>query len=98
MTKAIMKKLIVGNWKENPRTAREALALFSDIARARRGSAAQVVVCPPFIYLEEISKKFRRLRSASHLSLGAQDVFGRIRARIRERSVRRCSRRLALNM
>jgi triosephosphate isomerase (TIM) len=68
-----MKKLIVANWKENPGTEAAGLKLFHAVAKAPRG--ADVVICPPFVYLEEISRAFKKLQSKKNLALGAQDVF-----------------------
>jgi triosephosphate isomerase (TIM) len=72
-----MGKLIVANWKENPKTEGEALKLFKAVAKAKKGSGIEVVTCPPFIYLEELARAFKRLPSSARrgLSLGAQDVF-----------------------
>jgi triosephosphate isomerase len=69
-----MTKLIAANWKENPRTEIEASKLFKVVAKAKRKNA-DVVICPPFIYLESIAKTFKGLSSKTHLALGAQDVF-----------------------
>lgn len=55
-----MKKIVVANWKMRPDTLKEAESLF----RASSGA----VVCPPFIYLEELSK------IDSGAILGAQDI------------------------
>jgi len=72
-----MGKLVVANWKEHPKTAAEAFALFRAAACAPRASGTEVVVCPPFIYLEEIAREFKRMAGATRkrLALGAQDVF-----------------------
>lgn len=58
-----MKKMIVANWKMNPRTERGAIAL------ARASDFPGVVVAPPFPFLESVKKVLRKA------SLGAQDVF-----------------------
>ncbi len=58
-----MSKLIVGNWKMNPASVKEAVAL------ARASDAKNVVVCPPFVFLEGIGKILKKA------DLGAQDVF-----------------------
>lgn len=47
-----MKKLIVGNWKLNPMTVSEAVALASKIDIASGGN--EVVICPPLPFLESI--------------------------------------------
>ena len=88
--------MIAANWKENPRTEAQAQALFRAIAAAqknRRGAAGavDVVLCPPFIYLEGISRAFKKMKrakkggrsaasggrgaAARHFALGAQDTF-----------------------
>lgn len=54
-----MNKIIVANWKMNPQTLSEAEDLFR--------SSGNTIVCPPFIYLEPLSK------IESGAILGAQD-------------------------
>jgi triosephosphate isomerase len=70
-----MTKLIAANWKENPRTEAKALKLFMAVAKAKRDANVEVAIFPPFIYLEELARSFKRLSSRTGLSLGAQDVF-----------------------
>lgn len=60
-----MKYLIVGNWKMNPANQKEAKELFNTIKRGVKGSKAEVVICPPFVYLSELEG----------ITLGAQNVF-----------------------
>ena len=55
-----MNKIIVANWKMNPSTLKEAEELFRVSTNA--------IVCPPFVYLEELSK----IKSGA--ILGAQDI------------------------
>lgn len=55
-----MNKIIVANWKMNPQTLQEAEDLFR--------ISADVIVCPPFVYIEELSK----IKSGA--ILGAQDI------------------------
>lgn len=59
-----MKSLIVANWKMNPASAKDAKKLFDAVKKAKVKNA-EVVICPPFIYLA-------LLKGAT---LGAQDVF-----------------------
>jgi triosephosphate isomerase len=68
-----MKKLlIIGNWKCNPSSQKEAQKLFNGIKKGVGGTKkAEVVICPPFVYLPLFSNKSKR----GNLSLGAQDVF-----------------------
>jgi triosephosphate isomerase len=67
-------KLLAANWKENPKNERAALALFNAVAKVKGGNGVEIVVCPPFIYLESISEVFKKTRR-KNLALGAQDVF-----------------------
>jgi triosephosphate isomerase len=55
-----MKPLIVANWKMNPPSLKEAERLFAAVKNIK---GAQVVICPPFIYLSTLKTN------------GAQDVF-----------------------
>lgn len=55
-------KLVVANWKSNPATLEEAIALAKD------EDIEGAVICPPFVYLEEISGLL------ANAILGAQDV------------------------
>lgn len=67
-----MKKLIIANWKMNPKTLREARALFSSVKKtANKLRNVQTVVCPPYPYLAELQK----MVSGHRVVLGAQDVF-----------------------
>lgn len=60
-----MKPLIVANWKMNPQNAKEAKKLFEFVKRGiKTVKNAQVVICPPFVYLSELKG----------LTLGAQNV------------------------
>jgi triosephosphate isomerase (TIM) len=64
------KLIIAGNWKMN-KTVAEALALVHDL-KIDLGNAAEVdiVVCPPFTALCEVSKAVRE----SNIRLGAQNM------------------------
>lgn len=55
-----MNKVIVANWKMNPNTLGEAEDLFC--------ASGNAIVCPPFVYIEELSK------IESKAILGAQDI------------------------
>jgi triosephosphate isomerase len=58
-----MKKLIIGNWKLNPVTVKEAMALAKKIDPKPRHEA---VICPPSVFLASV---------VSYPKLGAQDCF-----------------------
>jgi len=65
------KKIIIGNWKMNPRTAKEAEKLFGNISQnLSRTKKTDIVICAPLIYLSELAK----IRT-SKVKLGAQDAF-----------------------
>lgn len=74
-----MKKLIIANWKMNPQTLGEAEGLIERTEQqlAELGPAAEridIVLCPPFVFTEEIGKLIGQGTLASSVSLGAQDV------------------------
>ena len=58
-----MAKLIVANWKANPKTFTEALKL------AKASDFKNVVIAPPYIYLQTVSWVLKKA------ALGAQDTF-----------------------
>jgi len=60
-----MKNLIVANWKCNPTTQKEAQSLFGRIKKGIKSTKAEVVICPPFVYLSQLKG----------LSLGAQNIY-----------------------
>lgn len=65
------KMIIIGNWKMNPLTSKEAEKLFGSITKSvSRIKKTEVVICPPFIYLDKLTK----IRT-SKIKLGAQDAF-----------------------
>jgi len=65
------KKFIAGNWKMNTSSA-TGLALAKALVN-ELGSldGVEVAVCPPFVYLKEISQAV----SGSRIAVGAQDMF-----------------------
>ena len=64
------KLIIAGNWKMN-KTVTEALALVGDLKMELANvTAVDIVVCPPFTALCELSKALRD----SNIRLGAQDM------------------------
>lgn len=62
-----MKNIIVANWKLNPTTKKEAEELFLAVSNGAK-SEAEVVVCPPFIYLSFLTAK-------TNVKLGGQNCF-----------------------
>ncbi len=68
-----MKKrnLIVANWKMNPSSLLEAKGLFSTTKKvASTLKNTDVVICPPFVFLESLAKTTR----PKNLTLGAQNI------------------------
>jgi triosephosphate isomerase (TIM) len=63
------RQIIAGNWKMHGSRAENAV-LVDAIVHKLPNSSAEVWVCPPFVYLTELS----RALAGSRISLGAQDV------------------------
>ncbi|MGD9715329.1 MAG: triose-phosphate isomerase [Thermomicrobiales bacterium] len=61
-------KLIAGNWKMNT-SRNDALALATEVCEATLPPGVEVVIFPPFIWLEAIARATR----GSSVALGAQD-------------------------
>jgi len=66
-----MRKILVGNWKMNPESVKEARVIFNDIAKRVKGfKKIDIIICPPFPFLfinNELKNK--------SIHLGSQDVF-----------------------
>ncbi|MFA5936942.1 MAG: triose-phosphate isomerase [Candidatus Paceibacterota bacterium] len=66
----IKKKLIIANWKMNPRSSKEAEKLFSNtVKNVSNLKKTEVIICPPFVYLDKLKKISRKF------SIGAQNIF-----------------------
>lgn len=66
-----MKALIVGNWKMNPKSAKEATHLFAAAKEAaEKAKGVSVVVAPPAVFLRELAKSYKGKR----LAFAAQDA------------------------
>ena len=66
------KKIIAGNWKMNPVSTKEALALYSGIKKnSARLKQTTAVVFPPAVFLATLLDKGVSIK----LDLGAQNVF-----------------------
>ncbi|MFZ3011661.1 MAG: triose-phosphate isomerase [Minisyncoccia bacterium] len=64
------RKIIVGNWKMNPSTLKEAEKLLKDMVKNLPAiKKTEIVICPPFLYLEKLKKISRKI------IIGAQDAF-----------------------
>lgn len=66
------KQLIIGNWKMNPWKADDARKIFDGVKKeAGKLAHVQTVMCPPFVFLSDLSKRV----SGHRVVLGAQDMF-----------------------
>lgn len=64
-----MNPIIIANWKCNPISNKEAENLYNSICKKIKGiKNAEVIFCPPFIYLKNIELK-------QNIFLGAQNCF-----------------------
>lgn len=73
-----MPKLIAANWKENPASELAALKLFWEVTKVvqdRERGNSNVVICPPFIYLQKIAEAYRSMQSKRGFAIGVQDIF-----------------------
>lgn len=52
-----MTALLVMNWKMNPQTLKEAKELYRVALSARRGKRVDIIVAPPFVFLQSLAKK-----------------------------------------
>ena len=62
--------IVAGNWKLHGSRAENARLVEALTAQLPSKTAAQCIVCPPFVYLQEISRALHQ----SSIELGAQDV------------------------
>lgn len=76
------KILVVGNWKMNPKTAQKAREIFLETKKVIKNlKNTKVVICPPFVYLNELEKISGNVTPSTHaigsgrVVLGAQDMF-----------------------
>lgn len=66
-----MKKIIVGNWKMNPKTEREALSIVEKIKKELIPIVGiDLIICPPAVYLAKLHGEVR----LTSIKLGAQNV------------------------
>lgn len=62
--------VIAGNWKMN-KTVSEAVKLVEELMPLVKGAAAEVVVCPTFVCLNEVVK----VSVSSNIGVGAQNMY-----------------------
>ena len=66
-------KLIVANWKMRPESVDDARKIITTVNnKSKNFGDAKLVVCPPFVYLNEVAKI---ITASKNIILGAQDVF-----------------------
>ena len=68
-----MKKIIIANWKMNPGTLSEAEDLLNFIDETAGDFQGLLVICPPFVYLEDIGRLLKTSRLSKYTELGALD-------------------------
>jgi triosephosphate isomerase (TIM) len=70
-----MKPLIVANWKCKPTTQENAEELFDKISEGIKDAKnAEIVICPPFVYLPKINNKYNVLLGAQNCFLEKKDI------------------------
>lgn len=63
--------IIIANWKMNPLTFQEAEKLLLDLLpEAAKNKKVEVVICPPFVWLTDLSHKYKK-----SVVFGGQNVF-----------------------
>ena len=70
MTASDRRPVVAGNWKMHPSDRQAAVALAQAVAEATTGARAEVVVCPPAIWLLEVAAALR----GTSVGLGAQTM------------------------
>jgi len=66
------KTLLIGNWKLNPTTEKQAVSLFKNITKqAAPIRGIDFAICAPAIYLSPLRKSYR----GKKVSLGAQNIY-----------------------
>jgi triosephosphate isomerase len=70
MNPTLRRPLVAGNWKMHGNRADAARLVDELRARGVGGGAAEAVICPPYVHLEEA----RRRLAGGGIGLGAQDV------------------------
>lgn len=71
-----MKKIIAFNWKMSPSSLKEAEQIIKIFQNPRSMiHDPRLIICPPFIFLQPLSKLLKTKNSKLKIHLGAQDVF-----------------------
>jgi triosephosphate isomerase (TIM) len=71
-----MKKIIVANWKSLPNTLAEAEDILAKLDERLSGAAKapDIVICPPFNFIEDVAKRLQEGKLAEVAQLGGQDM------------------------
>lgn len=70
--KEMARKIIVANWKMHPASAKEANRLFKEYRKLGASTAADMVVCPPSLYLALAGKGLK----LGVQNIATEEVFG----------------------
>lgn len=71
-----MNKIVVGNWKMNPPSKKEAEFLLSKISQSLKNTkGSNVVICPPFPYLNLKNKSRKITFGAQNVSLKTEGAW-----------------------
>lgn len=72
------KKYIIANWKMNPQSVAEAEEILSFIDEhledKGRSQDQSVVICPPFVFIEDVGRMLKTSRLSKYAELGSQDI------------------------
>jgi len=61
------KPILIANWKMNPESAPDARKLAADVAKGVKGLKAEVVLCPPHVFIQGVKRP--------GIQVGAQNCF-----------------------
>ncbi|TSC94383.1 MAG: phosphoglycerate kinase / triosephosphate isomerase [Parcubacteria group bacterium Licking1014_1] len=70
-----MNNLIAANWKMNPVSLKEAEELFEKIKNGVKETRAEVVICPPFVFLPLLIGASSSVKTTERFVFGSQNVF-----------------------
>ena len=72
------KKYIVANWKMNPQSLAEAeeILLYIDehLRESTKNTDQSLIICPPFIFIEDVARVMDQSELSKKVELGAQDI------------------------
>lgn len=71
------KKYIVANWKMNPQSmaeAEEILSYTDEVLSENKIKDRSLIICPPFVFLEDVERIMKTSNLAKYAELGSQDI------------------------